>query len=59
MAEKASILKIAKTSETVFAFLLQNGVYGAYNSKKKLWAQKSKVEITSMCGCNINLFGDG
>jgi hypothetical protein len=38
IAEKASILKIAKTSETVFAFHLQNGVYGAYNSKKKLWA---------------------
>lgn len=56
--EKAKIIQISKISGCAFGYALQNGAYGVYNGKKKLWKSKNKDLVTSICGVDLDLFGN-
>ena len=60
LEEKAPFSQLVKISETTFAYCLVNGSFGVYELRKKLWkAPKSKDPVTTMCGCDIDVMGDG
>ena len=35
--------------ESTFAYSLDNGAFGVYFGKKKLWKAKNKDKVTSIC----------
>jgi hypothetical protein len=35
--------------ESTFAYTLDNGAFGVYFGKKKLWKAKNKDKVTSIC----------
>lgn len=45
--------------EQIFGYSLFNGAYGVYSHKKKLWKSRNKDLVTAICGCDIDLHGDG
>ena len=38
--EEAAITQIKKIKRNIFGYALENGTYGVYSSRKKLWQQK-------------------
>jgi hypothetical protein len=41
----------------LFGYALQNGGYGVYHSKKRLWRQKAKDKVTAMIGLEFDIEG--
>ena len=58
IAEKSKVTNLTKISDSAFGYALSNGAYGAYNAKKKLWKSRNKDIVTSICGCDQDIYGD-
>jgi Bardet-Biedl syndrome 2 protein len=55
--EQSKIQYLRKINKQVFAYSLNNGAYGIYHGKKRLWRQKSKDKVTALLGVNFDLDG--
>jgi hypothetical protein len=44
-------------NRSLFGYALQNGGYGVYHSKKRLWRQKAKDKVTAMIGLEFDIEG--
>jgi Bardet-Biedl syndrome 2 protein len=55
--EQSKISFIVKIHKQVFGFALNNGTYGVYNGRKRLWKQKSKDKVTAMVGVDFDIDG--
>ena len=55
--EQSKIQYLKKINKQIFAYSLQNGAYGVYHSKKRLWRQKSKDKVTALLGVNFDVDG--
>ena len=53
------MVQLSKIDNESFGYALSNGAYGVYHYKKKMWKSKSKDLVNSICGCDIDLYGDG
>ncbi len=49
IAERGKIQDLISIFESTFAYSLDNGVFGVYFGKKKLWKAKNKDKVTSIC----------
>ena len=52
--ESAKILQIKCIHKNIFGFALENGTYGVYYSRKRLWTQKQSAKVTSIIGMDFN-----
>lgn len=59
ITERAKIAHLTPINGQMFGYALSNGAYGVYNHKKKMWKSKTKDMVTAICGCDIDLYGDG
>lgn len=59
ITEKSKVILLTKITTAVFGYALSNGAYGVYSFKKKQWKSKNKDLVTAICGCDVDLFGDG
>ena len=55
--EEAAIHSIKKIKRNIFGFALDNGTYGVYFSKKKLWKEKQSAKVTSIIGLDFETDG--
>lgn len=55
--ESARILFLSTIKRNVFSFVLENGCYGVYFSRKRLWQQKSKAAVTALVGLDYKFDG--
>jgi hypothetical protein len=49
LAERGKIQDLISIFESTFAYSLDNGAFGVYFGKKKLWKAKNKDKVTSIC----------
>ena len=59
IAEKAKVVGLSRITSTSFGYALSNGAYGVYNLKKKQWKARNKDKVTAICGCDVDVFGNG
>lgn len=55
--EQSKIAFLNRVNRCVFGFALNNGTYGIYHGKKKLWQQKGKDKVTALVGVDFDLDG--
>lgn len=55
--EQSKIQYLKKVHKQIFVYSLQNGAYGVYHGKKRLWRQKSKDKVTAIVGCDFDIDG--
>mmetsp|Transcript_24131 Transcript_24131/g.32896 ORF Transcript_24131/g.32896 Transcript_24131/m.32896 type:complete len:212 (-) Transcript_24131:1501-2136(-) len=55
--ESSKILSLANIRRNVFGYLLSNGTYGVYYSRKRLWQKKNKEKATAIVGVDFDLDG--
>ena len=53
--ESAKVKEIKCIHKNIFGFSLENGTYGVYYSRKRLWTQKQSAKVTSIIGMDFQL----
>ncbi len=53
--EQAKIRSIKQIEANVFGYCLDNGSYGVYYTRKRLWQQKQKQRATAIVGMDFEL----
>lgn len=53
--EEAKIRALSQVCENIFGYCLENGKYGCYYSRKRLWHQKSKTPATVIVGMDYEI----
>ena len=54
---KIALLTRFGVNRQLFGYALQNGGFGVYNQKKRLWRQKSKDRVTAILGLEFDIDG--
>ena len=55
--ENSKIQYLKRIHKCIFGYSLQNGAFGVYHSKKRLWRSKGKDKVTAMIGVDFDLDG--
>jgi len=55
--EDAKIRLIKVIKNNIFGYCLENGSYGVYYSRKRLWHLKQKHKVTSLVGMDYEVDG--
>lgn len=55
--EQAKIQFIKRIHKCIYGYSLQNGTFGIYHGKKRLWRQKGKDKVTAMIGIDFEFDG--
>ena len=53
--EEAKIIDIQVIKLNVFGYALENGTFGVYYSRKRLWKQTSSAKVTSITGLDFTV----
>lgn len=53
LVESAKLLFLRKIKNNIFGFALNNGTYGVYYSRKRLWFEKKQDKVTSIVGMDF------
>lgn len=53
--ESAKVVALSRIKSTVFGFVLANGTFGVYYSRKLLWKEKSQSKITALVGMDFGI----
>ena len=53
--EESKIRSLKLIQDNIFGYCLENGVYGCYYSRKRLWHNKAKQKVTALCGLDYEI----
>jgi len=51
--EEAKIIDLQVVKQNVFGYALDNGTFGVYYSRKRLWKQSQSANVTSIAGVDF------
>ena len=55
--ESAKIRSLQRIHKNIFGYSLENGSFGVYYSRKRLWQQKQQSKVTSIVGMDFDMDG--
>lgn len=55
--EEAKIIDLQVIKQNVFGYALENGTFGVYYSRKRLWKQSQSANVTSIAGIDFQIEG--
>jgi Bardet-Biedl syndrome 2 protein len=53
--EEAAISIIKRIKSNIFGYALENGTYGCYYSRKRLWKQRAQGKVNTIVGMDFNM----